>query len=172
MFSSLGAELPPAGPGPSAASPSLERGGSRGENRVSLSCRCTEGISPARIAAGQCWWQSLATCNDMRAAGSSPPMEMQQVPAIFRPRLAQELQFHAQPADRCNVSQRRRSPRAIQQLEYELGGPALSTRERGNTHLSRARPDDAALSRDDPQPDPGRAREAGQKRRRSSTRRP
>jgi DNA-binding transcriptional LysR family regulator len=58
-------------------------------------------------------------------------MEMQQVRYFVA--LAGELNF-TRAADRCNVSQPALT-RAIQQLEYELGGP-LFHRERGNTHLS------------------------------------
>src|ERR1044072_3683066 len=58
-------------------------------------------------------------------------MEMQQVRYFVA--LAAELNF-TRAADRSNVSQPALT-RAIQQLEYELGGP-LFHRERGNTHLS------------------------------------
>jgi len=58
-------------------------------------------------------------------------MEMQQVRYFVA--LAGELNF-TRAAERCNVSQPALT-RAIQQLEYELGGP-LFHRERGNTHLS------------------------------------
>ena len=58
-------------------------------------------------------------------------MEMQQVRYFVA--LARELNF-TRAAEQCNVSQPALT-RAIQQLEYELGGP-LFNRERGNTHLS------------------------------------
>lgn len=60
-----------------------------------------------------------------------PPMEMQQVRYFVA--LAGTLNF-TRAAEQCNVSQPALT-RAIQQLEYELGGP-LFHRERGNTHLS------------------------------------
>lgn len=58
-------------------------------------------------------------------------MEMQQVRYFVA--LAGTLNF-TRAAEQCNVSQPALT-RAIQQLEYELGGP-LFHRERGNTHLS------------------------------------
>ena len=58
-------------------------------------------------------------------------MEMQQVRYFVT--LAEVLNF-TRAAEQCNVSQPALT-RAIQQLEYELGGP-LFHRERGNTHLS------------------------------------
>ena len=58
-------------------------------------------------------------------------MEMQQVRYFVA--LARDLNF-TRAAENCNVSQPALT-RAIQQLEYELGGP-LFHRERGNTHLS------------------------------------
>jgi DNA-binding transcriptional LysR family regulator len=58
-------------------------------------------------------------------------MEMQQVRYFVS--LAQTLNF-TRAAEQCNVSQPALT-RAIQQLEYELGGP-LFHRERNNTHLS------------------------------------
>jgi DNA-binding transcriptional LysR family regulator len=58
-------------------------------------------------------------------------MELQQVRYFVA--LAKELNF-TRAAEQCNVSQPALT-RAIQQLEYELGGP-LFNRERGNTHLS------------------------------------
>jgi DNA-binding transcriptional LysR family regulator len=58
-------------------------------------------------------------------------MEMQQVRYFVA--LARTLNF-TRAAEQCNVSQPALT-RAIQQLEYELGGP-LFHRERNNTHLS------------------------------------
>lgn len=58
-------------------------------------------------------------------------MEMQQVRYFVA--LADTLNF-TRAAEKCNVSQPALT-RAIQQLEYELGGP-LFHRERSNTHLS------------------------------------
>lgn len=59
------------------------------------------------------------------------PMEMQHVHYFVA--VASTLNF-TRAAEQCNVSPSALT-RAIQQLEYELGGP-LFHRERGNTHLS------------------------------------
>jgi len=59
------------------------------------------------------------------------PMEMQQVRYFVA--LAETLNF-TRAAEQCNVSQPALT-RAIQQLEYELGGP-LVRRERRNSHLT------------------------------------